>query len=245
MRKSISVFLVLILVSTSLLAQQNVMNYSKEWARVFDFENRSLPKSAAEEVDKILLRAINEKNIPQVVKSLIHQGKYELAIDNQNDTLLFHNLKEMIEKSNNPTERSVLHSMLGELYIQYYQSNEWTINQRIEIFGYIPADIKEWTKNIFFDHAVQHLNASIEAKDILEKEDVESFAAVVNLGKDSRRYFPTMYDFLARRAIELYSQMGFNEDLTKTIARKRISSEMLFKPVKQFVSLKIEPQAHE
>lgn len=245
MRKSISVFLVLILVSTSLLAQQNDMNYSKEWARVFDFENRSLPKSAAEEVNRILQKAVSEKNTPQVVKSLIHQGKYELAIDNQNDTLLFHNLKEMIGKSNNPTERSVLHSMLGELYIQYYQSNEWTINQRTEINGYIPEDIKEWTKNIFFDSAVLHLNASLEAKDVLEKVDVESFAEVINLGKDSRRFFPTMYDFLSRRAIEVFSQINSNEDLTKSLSRKGISTESLFKPVNEYIALPFEPENHE
>ena len=105
----------------SLQAQtKQTMNYDQQWKTVADFEKKSLPKSAAEQVDKILRQAVADKNSPQVIKALIHQGKYDLALDAENDTVIFRNLADMLAKSADMVEKSVLHSMLGELYLQYY-----------------------------------------------------------------------------------------------------------------------------
>jgi hypothetical protein len=123
-------------------------SYIEEWLKVSEFEKKSLPQSASQVIDSILLKAIKGKNSPQVIKALIHQGKYQLAIDAQNDTIIFHNLNQMLIKSDDVVEKSVIHSMLGELYIQYYQSDQWSINQRTELGDFVPSDMKEWTRNI-------------------------------------------------------------------------------------------------
>ena len=124
MRKAYLILLLTLLVSgvfSQNRTEMNRDNYEKEWAIVADFEKKSLPKSASEQVGLILQKAIKEKNTPQVIKALIHEGKYDLSVDGQNDSLIFNNLKEMLEKSSNKVEKSVIHSMLGELYLQYYQ----------------------------------------------------------------------------------------------------------------------------
>ena len=73
----------------SLQAQtKQTMNYDQQWKTVADFEKKSLPKSAAEQVDKILRQAVADKNSPQVIKALIHQGKYDLALDAENERLV-------------------------------------------------------------------------------------------------------------------------------------------------------------
>lgn len=133
------IYLTLLLVAfaTGVFSQNNrSMNrnqYASEWAKVADFEKKSLPQSASDAVNAILQKAIKDKNSPQVIKALIHQGKYDLVMDAQNDTLIFRNLNEMLEKSSDPVEQSVLHSMLGELYLQYYQKERWNIDQRTDL----------------------------------------------------------------------------------------------------------------
>lgn len=224
---------------------RKTMNYNEQWQKVAEFEKKSLPKSASEEVDNILRRAIADKNSPQVIKALIHQGKYDLSLDAENDTIIFQNLKEMLKKSTDVVEKSVLHSMLGELYLQYYQKDSWTINERTSVSGFIPADMKEWTKNIFFDKAVEHLNASVEPRAKLEKSEVEPYAPVVILGNDSRRFYPTMYDFLVLRAIEFFKQIDENTDLSRSLAKKNIAQQSLFAPANEFVKLNFSPQPEE
>jgi len=219
--------------------------YADEWIKVAEFEQKSLPQSASEAVDNILRKAIAEKNSPQVIKALIHQGKYALAADSENDTIVFVNLTTMLLESKNNIEKSVLHSLLGELYLQYYHKYRQEIDRRTALTGYVPSDMKEWTSNIFFDKVVEHLNASLLPRAELEGTKVETYAAVVELGKDSRRFFPSMYDFLARRAIEFFDQLSGNEDLSITLAKKNIRQESLFAPAKVYINLSFEPSLTE
>lgn len=239
----------LLLCLTYLTAQTNQTmksnDYSQLWEQVTSFEEQSLPKSASEQVDKIMAKAIAEKNNPQVIKAIIYKGKYDLAIDGQNDTLIFRNLNEMLQKSTDVVEKSVLHSMLGELYLQYYQKSSWEIGQRTALGDFVPADMKEWTKNIFYDKIVENLNASLQAQRELEQAQTKSYAEVVELGNDSRRFFPSMFAFLALRAIDFYPQIASNEDLSKILARKQISQESLFSPSEEFTQLSFNPQPKE
>ncbi len=223
----------------------NKDHYEDEWIKVVEFEKKSLPRSASEVVDNILRKAIAEKNSPQVIKALIHQGKYVLATDAENDTIVFVKLNEMLSRSTDDVEKSVLHSLLGELYLQYYRKYRHEIDRRTALTGYVPSDMKEWTSNIFFDKVVEHLNASLAPRSELEKTKVETYAAVVELGKDSRRFFPSMYDFLACRAIDFFRQLTGNEDLSITLAKKNIRQESLFAPAEVYITLVFDPLPSE
>jgi hypothetical protein len=248
MRKAYLILLLTLLVSgvfSQNRTEMNRDNYEKEWAIVADFEKKSLPKSASEQVGLILQKAIKEKNTPQVIKALIHEGKYDLSVDGQNDSLIFNNLKEMLEKSSNKVEKSVIHSMLGELYLQYYQRDQWTVNQRTELGDFLPSDMKEWTRNNFYDRITEHLNASITSEDELVAVNTELYSEIIETGKDSRRFFPSMYVFLARRAIELFRQIDTDEDLTRTLKKKNILPESLFTPSEQFIEIDFSPKSTE
>jgi hypothetical protein len=245
MRKFLSLFIIAFTAITLNAQTQPAENYDSYWSRVADFEQRSLPRSAAEEISNILRRAVADKNSPQIIKALIHQGKYDLAIDAQNDTIVFRNLYDMLAKNTDVVEKSVLHSMLGELYLQYYQRDRWNIDRRTALSDFVPNDMKEWTRNIFFDKVVEHLNASLQPQAELINTEVATFEAVIELRRDSRRFFPTMYDFLARRAIQFFAEISTDEDLSRTLAARNISAESLFAPVNEFATLVFNPQPTE
>ena len=246
--KKKSLLLLILFCALNLNSQNKQMSgdeYTSDWLKVAEFEKKSLPQSAAKVVNEILQKAVDNKNSPQVIKAIIHQGKYYLAVDNQNDTTVFFNLKEMLAESNNVVEASVIHSMLGELYLQYYQSDQWNINQRTELGDYVPSDMKEWTKKKFYDKVVEHLHASLAAYDELVNTEVEDYAAVIELGKDSRRYYPTMFDFLSQRAISFFAQISSDEDLNITLRRKGFSEDSLLVPIEQFVELDLNVQTND
>jgi hypothetical protein len=245
MMKKITLTLLLSMLTLAIFPQLNrplqYDSYEKLWEAVAEFEQKSLPKSASDKVNEILRLAVMEKNSPQVIKAVIHQGKYDLALDTENNTLIFHNLNEMLARSRDAVERAFLHSMLGELYMQYYQNDRWNIDRRTELGDYVPEDMKEWTRGILLNKVIEHLNASLAPKDELLTTTVFSFAAVVELGSDSRQFFPTMYDFLMRRSLECCQQMWGNEDISRLLAGKGITMEELFLPAEQFVTLPFEP----
>ena len=244
--KRLVILLSIILCSSVIFAQNNSdMSYTMEWEKVNSLEKQSLPQSAANAVDKILQKAIADKNSPQIIKALILQGKYSINIDAQNDTVIFNDLNKMIEESNNVVEKAVLNSMLGDLYLQYYEKDMWKINQRTELDGFVPDDMKEWTRNILFDKIVEHLNRSLDEKDSLLKVEVESYEEVINLEKDSREFYPTMYDFLAKRAINIFSRIQSDENLSQSIENKNIPLEKLFSSAEEFISLNFNVKPYD
>ncbi len=237
----IAIVVGLMLVATVYSQNNKSMNYTDSWKKVEKYEKQSLPKSAAEEVDKIMKRAIADKNSPQVIKALIHQAEYRLVIDREDDIFIFDNLIEMIAKSEDMVEKSVLHSMLGELYLQYYQNDSWGINQRTNLGDFIPEDMKEWTRNIFFNKVVEHLNASVDAQEELINERVANYEAVISLRKTSREYFPTMYDFLSRRRIDNLENLRSDKDLSSVLVSKNIEIKQLFDGVDNFIDIDFNP----
>ena len=97
--------------------------------------------------------------------------------------------------------------------------------------------MKEWTKNIFYNKVVEHTTASLSNNSVLINSKVEDYAAVIELGKDSRKYYPTMFDFLSLRAIEVFASLESDEDLSKTLARKGIPQKSLFASAEEFVKI--------
>jgi len=58
----------------------------------------------------------------------------------ENDASVFEKVNEMLSKSDDEVEKSVLHSMLAELYLNYYFSNRWIIDRRTAVIGFVPDD---------------------------------------------------------------------------------------------------------
>ncbi len=246
MKKTLLIIFTLLIAMTHQAQNKQTMNnkdYTNLWQQVAEMEKKSLPKSALEVVDTILKQAVGDKNSPEVIKALIHQGKYDLSIDNENDTLIFLNLKQMLTSTNDVVEQAVINSMLAELYLQYYNKDAWTVNQRTQLADFVPADMKEWTKNNFFDKVVMHANASLTAQVELEKTEVKTYKAVINLKKESREFYPTMFDFLGLRALDFLKVVDGDQDLSRTLSKAGIDKKALFAPANEFVQLSIQPDS--
>ena len=246
MKQTVFILIALLITMTHQAQNKQSMNdnnYTNLWQKVDDAEKKSLPKSASDVVNIIMKQAVDDKNGPQIIKALIHQGKYDLAIDTENDTMMFHNLTQMLQSTDDVTEKAVLHSMLAELYMQYYQNDSWNIRERTQLADFVPDDMKEWTKNNFFDKVVTHTKASLTEQADLENTKVDKYAAVVNLGKDSRQFYPSMFDFLALRALDVLKKVDEDQDLSRSLSKTGIEKKDLFAPANEFVQLSIEPDS--
>ena len=116
---------------------------------VSDKENEAAPKTALIEAQKDYQKAIKEKNSPLLIQSLIRQIKYQSLIDMDSIPPMLQNLEEYIETDQNIVEKSILHSLLAELYQMYFNTQRGKINRRTPITGYVPRNMAEWTGNIY------------------------------------------------------------------------------------------------
>ncbi|MCE5331547.1 MAG: hypothetical protein LLF95_05335 [Bacteroidales bacterium] len=234
---------IFIIVSLAVVVVFGFMRAQKEhnipidnrWKTVEQLAEKQLPESALKEVDEILAQAQKEKNQEQVIKAMIYKMRFTLEQDPDKAPELIHEFEIFAEKNSDPVEQALLLSMTAELYAQYYQNDSWTINKRTEVVGFIPENIKEWTKNIYFDKISKLLSASLENPIVLQKNTALKFEELMEKGEDSRILQPTLFDFLAYRKIDI-----LNEITEATNLKNPLDAEVYFAKASQFVTLKLD-----
>lgn len=152
---------------------------------------------------KMITEAIQGKNTPQLIKALISRMKEQMEVNEDDFPELIKEVENYAAECKDPASTAVLHSMIAEMYNHYYTMNRWKINQRTDLAGYVPEDIREWTSNLFTQKIQKELAASLEPAQLLKDTPVSAFNAILETGKDTPALRPTLYDFLAFRALDI------------------------------------------
>jgi len=199
------VTLLILLFSTLMNAQKKQSNYVKLWNEVAQLEKDNLPKSANEKVAVIYAKAKKENNSPQIVKSMMHQSKYALIVEEEEAQLnIIHNMEEAIIKADFPT-KNILESVLAGLYWQYFQQNRWQFYNRTQTAEKVDkTDFRTWDLHTIFKEIHTHFQNSLQNGLLAQQKPLEEFDALLHSQKDSKTYRPSLYDFLAHNALEFY-----------------------------------------
>ncbi|MCB1142747.1 MAG: hypothetical protein H7A24_04090 [Leptospiraceae bacterium] len=178
--------------------------YEKEWKQVEEAENKGLPKSALETVSSIYQKAKKEKNPAQQVKSIIFQIKLEAEYNDEEIVSAVNRLKKEIETSESPVKQ-LLHSMLGELYWNYYSQNRYKFLNRTKVEGEDPTDIRTWDLKTIVDNTSREYLESLKDTESSKVFPIEAYEALLHRGYKGEVLRPTLYDFLAHRAIDFFA----------------------------------------
>lgn len=166
-----------------------------------------------QQTSSVITQAINDKNTPMVIKNLILKMKEQMEVNDDQFPELIRNVENYTNSLADSASVAVLHSMLAEMYQNYYQRNQWTINQRTQLSGYIPEDIREWTSNLFTDKIKEEIDLSLRPTVLLQNTPVSKFKDILEIGKDSQTLRPTLYEFLAFRALDIQPTVQIYKDL--------------------------------
>ena len=197
-------FLIIILTFSFSMAQKK-FDYNSKWKEIEKQEQDGLLKSVLPTVNAIYEQAKKDKNSQQIIRALLYQSKIAIATSDDDDTELqiVENFQKEISEAKG-MEKSVLQSMLAELYFNYYQENQWKINQRTETSESTGDDFRFWTENIFQQKSAELYLQSIENQKESQNEPIGNWDYLLTKVEESRSLRPTLYDFLAHRAIQFF-----------------------------------------
>lgn len=203
MQKYITVLIVIL--TTTINAQNNKDQYQKKWYKVEEYELKGLPKSALEIVEGIYDQAQKDGNSDQFIKALLYKSKFTLALE-ENATLdIITSLKKQAEMQPVPV-RNIIHSIIAELYYQYFQQNRWQFYDRTQTVSKVDSvDFRTWDLTTIFNEIGKHYKLSLGSALDLQQIDISEYETILYRGKDGQEYRPTLYDFLAHRALNFYS----------------------------------------
>lgn len=166
-----------------------------------------------QQTSSVITQAINDKNTPMLIKNLILKMKEQMEVNDDQFPELIRNVENYTNSLTDSASVAVLHSMLAEMYQNYYQRNQWTINQRTQLSGYIPEDMREWASNLFTNKIKEEIDLSLRPTVLLQNTPVSKFKDILEIGKDSQTLRPTLYEFLAFRALDIQPTVQIYKDL--------------------------------
>ncbi|HSY77281.1 MAG TPA: hypothetical protein VK890_10515, partial [Bacteroidia bacterium] len=219
------------------LAFKKGSTYEKEWKKVDSLINDGLSKSAIEQVELIYTKAKTDNNAPQIVKALMYRLKLVQQYQEDDVYNSIYKMNDEIRSSSYPLT-PILHSMLADIYQQYYTRNRWKFQQRTEVVNVKLDDISTWDLKTLFNQIIQHHLQALKNVDSLQRTPIDIYDDVLSQGYgDGHNLRPTLYDFIAHRAVDFL--MNEEPDVIRPAYKFELNSEDYFKNFDDFVKVNI------
>lgn len=159
-------------------------SYEKDWAKVGRLESSGQYQSADQVVTRIERRAREKKNAFQEAKAIMAHMRLQPQFLEDWESHTERAWKEAIPRWEFPYGQFG-HSILGQFYWDYAQSNQWRLAGRSNVPS-DTADFREWGIQRLAMEAEKHFQASLKAPDSLGKVGLKAFESMM-LSRPCRR----------------------------------------------------------
>jgi hypothetical protein len=231
-------FLLCAFVSLHVTSQPVVNNYEKQWKQVDEFVKKRLPKSALQEVKKIYELAKKDPRSSyqqaQVIKALVYMIGLQGETTDTSEAKSITDIQKEIASTSEPA-KSILNSLLAEMYWTYYQQRRWQLFNRTNSQAFKKDDIDTWTADDFHQKISELYLLSIKNSALLQQTRLEAYDAIIVKG-NVRHLRPTLFDLLAHRALDYFK--NDERDITRPAYAFEIDQPAAFNPAADFVHLK-------
>ncbi|NAS11438.1 alpha-2-macroglobulin family protein [Poritiphilus flavus] len=178
--------------------------YEKLWKEVEQFELEGKFKSASEVVDKILQKSDRSNDSDQIVKSFIYKSKFALLLEENAQKSIVKEIQEQIKASEFPTD-ALLKSVYAGFFEQYLAHNRYKISTRTETLNSDQTDdFEKWDLNTLVTFIADQHQEALQHSNRLKDISIEKFKAILTESNTSKKYRPTLYDFLMHRALTFH-----------------------------------------
>ncbi|HEY4799570.1 MAG TPA: hypothetical protein VII99_10880, partial [Bacteroidia bacterium] len=235
----------IVIPKTTLLVFPKGSSYEMEWKKVDSLTNKGLTQSALKVVEEIYAKAKSDNNAAQIVKSILHRIKLESYMEEYSVQKSIDKLNEEIKDSKYPLT-PVLHSVLAEMYWHFYTQNRWKFQNRTQTVNFKKEDINTWDLKTIVDQTVKQHQLALKDIDSLKRTSLNIYDDVISNDElhtidrpaATRKLRPSLYDFLAHRAVDFY--MNEEPNIIKPAYKFELNSESYFWSYNDFAKLRIE-----
>lgn len=211
MKKSLIFTLLALFISTVSWTQGDQKKFNALWEKVDSLEKKGLFRMAMTEVDKVFEYATSTKNHNQVIKSVLYELKYNAYMEEDDYVLGISRLDSLIKVAPSPS-KEILHSLTAEVYWGYYSSNQWKFQDRTHVAEIDLKDIRTWDLKRIAEKVRYHYLMSLMNDEQSKNSMMNDFKEIASYTdtKETEKMRPTLFDFLAHRAIDFFQNNTFN-----------------------------------
>ncbi len=210
--------------------------YTREWVQVDSLTGIGQSQTSLDMVIRIYDQTKANNQADQFVKASLYRMKLESDFQEDYYEKSIKRTELEIASAKAPVKQ-ILHSILAELYWRYYQNNSWQILGRSETSNFKSDDIKTWDLKKLVTACMENYLLSLTDDVLLQNTPISSYSEILIKQKDSEKFRPTLFDFLAHRAIAFYSSS--EAGLTKPANTFLMDQASYFASSSEFASLNI------
>ncbi len=213
-------------------------DYGKLWGKADSLEKKGLTRTEIEVVEVIYGKAKAEGNTDNFIKAVIYKLKLESYISDDDYVKEIGDLEQEAAEAHFPA-KPILQSMTAEVYWKYYTNNRYRFLNRTETVDFVPKDIRTWDLRKIIEKVIQNYKLSLANGDSLKKTSINTYQALLATNyANSPEMRPTLYDFLAHRAVDFF--MNEEPGLVSPANRFEMDKDVFFEPYDKFMNEKIE-----
>lgn len=213
----------------------NQNEYAAQWARIDSSLAEGLPESANKQLEVLYQRAKRENVPDQMVKTILYKANFAEQLNDENLPQAIMVFYDEYEKAQFPVKQ-ILASVLAEQLNNYAQQNQWQFQNRTAISNDDNTDISTWSLDKIYNTAFALYHKSIDNADLkrIAITQFNSTASIKSASVNTLNLRPSLYDFLAFRALDFFS----NEQsyITKPISTFYLDDEAAFADAAGFAS---------
>lgn len=142
---------------------------------------------------------------PEEIARMITQYEQLLQREDNGFDTVYCAIQQQIKRQTDPAAVAVWHTCMAELLRGYYQENQWKIMDRTPVEGAVPEDPKVWDLQTMAKQIIYHFEKSLENETYLQQVPIKDYEAILNKLSEEA-YRPTLYDFLAFRALDFLDE---------------------------------------
>ena len=185
-------------------------NYDAKWKEIDQKEQKGDFKSNLSLINELLKQSRKDKKDAHTIKALFFQSKiFNETIEEKDEpeVSIIKNFNQEIAESQG-VKKAVLQNILGQMYLQYFNSKQWQIQDRTQVADKI-TDFREWTTRDFYTQIDALFKASVQDKNLFFQTYLKEWKEIL-MPKEINELKPTLYDMLLWNMSSFYTQNNFN-----------------------------------
>lgn len=175
-----------------------------QWDKADSLNKAGLPAQALEIVNNIADNSLTGNNMPVYLKAVLYQVMLKSQFEPDYLLRFIAETENALQKKPEPSKQ-FMHSILAELYWKYYSENQYKTFDRTRLPEGIEEDMQLWDAAAFIRAISGHFTASLANDELLKNTNLKDYDVLLETEPHSKQYRPTLYDFLASRALEFYN----------------------------------------
>lgn len=167
------------------------------------------PQTVSEDARKNLDKALREDNSREVLHSLIDYTLARSSTDAANVPGCISLIDSVRHVSRNDVLPGMLSMLEAVIYNNVYTSARWKYDARTSLpQSPLPADYTEWSGEQFRHRITELIGRALADSVALRSVPLKAYDGVVTQDRMTSVYYPTLYNFVARQAIDIMQGFG-------------------------------------